>query len=480
MKKILTFVCFLMLTLALVGCGDITTITKTENANPTTTSSGGGSLLSVKDGELVYSGTRQVTLTYASWADKVLEQSMIDAFMKKYPNIKVVLDTTITGSGSAFTENLVAAAQANLLPDVFVIDNVPTVIDKGLVRDVNEYWNIDPDAAKVFDNISSTALYGDVRLAVPSYQFVKGIFVNKTLLDNLGIDIPSYDWTWDEFYEICKEVKNEGETPDGQTVFAINGYYGAINWEATMAPQDDTSIGYYAWTGTKFDFENASWIKYRTLSDVFYDTGLLEQLTPEEKEAIYGAPDAYPFGEGLVTFGIDGSWNAQSTIDSFTANNIDVEFYPFPSGTAGQFEPVILDFMCVSSQTLFPEEAYLLLRWMSFGHDGWSKRLDIMKESGDPLDRYPVADYEDIWTELIDYMDSTDYPGMAQTAKLVKNGIPDCDKWLPGYNTFFTYVAESSEDMGWYDMSVEQLAREWTTLINQYVDDEYKRLNLSK
>lgn len=484
MKKKIGILLTLLLAVLLAGCnGQTTTAAPQGNDSNATTASGGsssGSNLKVENGELVYTGTKKITLTYASWAGAAIEQPLLDAFMTKYPNITVVLDTTITGSGSAFTTNLVAAAQANLLPDVFVTDNVPTVIDMGLVKDINEYWEMDPNTDLVYENIASTALYGDVRLAVPSYQFVKGIFVNKTLLDDLGIDIPDYDWTWDEFYDLCEEVQDAGENSNGDKVFAINGYYGELNWEATMAPQDDKTIGYYSWDGEKFNFENSTWIKYRKLTDSFYDTGLLEQLTPEEKEATYGAADAYPFGEGLVAFGVEGSWNAQATVDSFTAKNMDVEFYPYPAGSEGQLEPVILDFMCVSSQTLFPEESYLLLRWMSYGYDGWKTRLASMKESGDPLDRYPVADYEDIWEDLMTYMEGTDYEGMTETARIIENGIPDCDKWLPGYSAFWNYITESSEDMGWYDMEVEQLAREWTTLINQYVDDEYERLNLSR
>ncbi len=56
---------------------------------------------------------------------------MIDLFMAEYPNIRVTLRGDIAGSGAEFTGNLVTAAQAGLLPDVFATDNVPTVINAG-------------------------------------------------------------------------------------------------------------------------------------------------------------------------------------------------------------------------------------------------------------------------------------------------------------------------------------------------------------
>jgi ABC-type glycerol-3-phosphate transport system substrate-binding protein len=124
MKKYFLFVLTLLACFALVGCG------------------GGDD----NGGE-----QKKTTLTYASWGDATLEQAMIDAFMEKYPHIKVLRDTTITGTGNVFTENLIKASQAGTLPDVFVTDNVPNVIAAGIARDVSTYWNKDPDAQLVYE-----------------------------------------------------------------------------------------------------------------------------------------------------------------------------------------------------------------------------------------------------------------------------------------------------------------------------------------
>ena len=41
------------------------------------------------------------------------------------------------------------------------------------------------------------------------------MFVNKTLLKKEGIEMPDNDWTWDDFYEICKKVTKDSDG-DGQ------------------------------------------------------------------------------------------------------------------------------------------------------------------------------------------------------------------------------------------------------------------------
>ena len=295
---------------------------------------------------------KKTTLTYASWEDATLEQAMIDAFMEKYPHIKVLRDTTITGTGNVFTENLIKASQAGTLPDVFVTDNVPNVIAAGIARDVSTYWNKDPDAQLVYEKISQTGVYNGKRLAVPSYQFVKGMLVNLTLLRQLTGD-PGVNWSYEEFKDIVANFANtqlNGKTIYGINGFAPNGGVGTLGFEQIMPPQDDASLGYDTWNGTSFDYENPLWIKYRKETDLFFANRWVEQLTEEEKQEEFGNPSAYPFGEGRVLFGIEGSWQAVTVMKDFASRNIDVQFYPFPGGTLGQKMPIILDYMCVSAK----------------------------------------------------------------------------------------------------------------------------------
>jgi multiple sugar transport system substrate-binding protein len=193
MKKFFLFIMMLVMAFSIVGCNK-----EVDDNN----------------------NDRKVTLTYASWGDATLEQAMIDAFVAEHPNITVLRDTTISGTGNAFTANLIAAAQAGTLPDVFVTDNVPNVIKAGLTYDVASLWDKDDDAKLVYPNIAQTAFYNGKRLAVPSYQFIKGMLVNLTLLDDLSGD-PGTDWTWDEFKSIVSTYSN---TPlSGKTIYGING-----------------------------------------------------------------------------------------------------------------------------------------------------------------------------------------------------------------------------------------------------------------
>ena len=461
MKKYFSFLLILTIAFTLIGC------------KPQSGGGGGG-----HEGE--------ITLSYASWGNAELDELLIAEFEATHPNVKIYRDTSITGTGNSFTANLVTAAQGGVLPDVFITDNVITVIENGLVRDVSEQWNKDEDAKLVYSNIANTAVYNGKRYAIPSFQYIKGMLVNKTLLtDSIGIECPSYNWTFEEFKKLCEDHAKKSTTSyngsqvvvQGVNGFAPNGGEGTLGFEQVMPGQDSDTLLYDAWNGTSFEYSNPLWIKYRAETDYFFDNGLVENLTAEEKEAIYGAPDAYLFQEGVVMFGIEGSWNVSNVTKNMALNGFEVDFYPFPAGKEHQI-PVILDYICVSSQTAYPDLAYEFAKFMSYGKEGWKARLKATEQLDLVIDGYPVADYPEVWSAIKSSIDPETYGGLLANLDLISNGIPDSDKWMPGYSAFWVWVGDNAEDQGFWDMPVDQLAVVWQEKINSLVDETKKNLGL--
>ena len=408
-----------------------------------------------------------ITLSYADWGDQELNLALTTSFMEKYPNITVVLREDITGAGAEFTGNLINAQAAGILPDVFAIDNVPTGISNGMLLDVAEFWDMDPDTDLVYPNIASTAVYNDKRLAIPSFQFIKGIFLNITLLETYNIDIPEYDWTYDEFIDLAIEIRQNGIN---DYVYGIEPWYGALDFESTFPTQDFADVGYQTWDGTQFNFTDQSWIDaYNTKLDLQAQGVVSTSYTEEEMDEL---GDVWPWYEGLVGMYIAGSWNLWMVDDMFDNKGIEIGFWPYPGGDAGQFPPTILDFACVSSQTAYPKEAYLLAKWMTFGKEGWNTRLDLMEENGQLyLDRYPTANYPEIWERAEDFYFYIE--GLEQSIELLEFSKPDVDKWLPGYKSFWEWVGNEENDY-WTRIDAglvtpEVFAGEWETKLNQLV-----------
>ncbi|VEU80715.1 ABC transporter substrate-binding protein [Haploplasma axanthum] len=444
----------------------------------------------------------KISLSYADWGDQVTNQKMIDAFEAKYPHISVELRTDIAGSGEEFTGNLITASQNGVLPDVFATDNVPVIVEQGLTLDVSEYWDKDEDAKLVYEYIAKTAIYGEKRYGIPSFQFLKGVMINLDIFENANLTTtagkyridddgyPMKDWTFNEMIEIAKAIKNISSDP-AETVIGLDTWYGTPDFQQVWPTMEDADLMYDTWDGSKFNYTNAHWIsamqekvRLHQLTD-----GTTTKFTPDQLEQ-YPHLDGYLIQTGIGAMDIEGSWQFW-VIQEAKKDNINLGFWPYPRATNGNFyPPVILDYQAVSSQTQYPEEAYLLAKWMTYGKDGWNARLDILDETRKELiakgetpaylDRYPIADYPEIWAKVDGFVDGIE--GIQATFEHIANGKPDLDKWMPGYRDFWAWANDAENTFGWEALvtagatSVPTYATEWNKKINELVQQTLDKL----
>ena len=450
------------------------------------------------------STTKYVELTYADWGDQAFNQRMIDKFMEKYPNITVTLRQDISGSGATFTGNLVTAAQAGLLPDVFATDNVPTVVRAGLTLDVADMWDNDPDTAMVYEDVAKTAVYNGHRLAVPSFQFLKGIFINLDIFEESGLQtvtgkyrldsdgFPVKDWTHAEFVEIAKAITNYDIVNAENLVVGFDTWYGSPDFQQVWPMMNSTRFGYDTWDGEKFNYTSAEWIEAMRakveIDNFELNLGVTSRYPTLDWENT-PALQTYVIQAGYAAMDIEGSWQFWVIKDA-QERGVNMGFWPYPSGSEGLFPPTILDYQAISSQTNHPEEAYLLAKWMTFGQDGWNARLDLYEEdkaasiaaglTPNYLDRFPVASYPGIWDRVADLVDGI--PGIEYTLERIENARPDLDKWLAGYKDFWAWVSDPENPYSWTALqlagpnSVAAFAEQWNIKANELVQQEIANL----
>lgn len=457
--------------------------------------------------------TQKVTLSYADWGDQEFNRKMLDAFEEKYPHIKVKLRDDIAGSGDAFTGNLITAAQADMLPDVFATDNVPTVVNNNLTLDVAAFWDDDDDAELVYPNIADTAVYNGKRYAIPSFQFFKGIVLNLDIFERANLQTvsgkyrvdeygyPVKDWTYSEMIEILKVIKNRDLDNAENLVIGIEPWYGTMDFQQIWPTLDDADVMYDTWDGEQFNYTSDSWIsamqtkvQLHKLNDGTIDDITEADFLDEDGNYIPGREylDSWKLQTGYTAMGIHGTWNLNTLINiPKDERDTDMGFWPYPNGEAGSFPPVILDYQCVSSQTDYREEAYLLAKWMTYGRDGWHARMDIYEEEYDQaindgilpnhIDRYPVADYDDVWQRIMPYVNEVE--GLSEIVNNLENSKPDVDKWLPGYKDFWAWVNDEEDNpYRWVDLleagptAVPTFAVEWNNKVNEIVSAEIAKL----
>ncbi len=448
--------------------------------------------------------TQKIALTYADWGDQEFNQKMIDKFMEAYPDIEVTLRSDISGSGAEFTGNLVDAAQAGILPDVFATDNVPTIVNAGLTLDVANLWDADADAALVYDNIASTAVYNGHRYAVPSFQFLKGIMINLDIFeaanlsttDDYRIDNNGYpvkDWTGEEFVAIADAIHNYSPDEPENLVVGLDTWYGSPDFQQVWPMENNANVLYDTWDGTQFNYTSADWISAMQAKVELSQTtdGIVTRYPEGDLELYPETLGTYLIQTGYGAMDIEGSWQFW-VINDAAERGINLGFWPYPSGTTGElYPPTILDYQAISAQTSHPEEAFLLAKWMTFGQDGWKARLDILEEQKEEalalgenytfLDRFPIANYPDVWDRVDDLVDGIE--GIDYTFDRIENAKPDLDKWLPGYKDFWAWVNDPENNPYSWDSlvtagpnAVPTYAEEWNTKINQLVSEAMANL----
>jgi len=125
----------------------------------------------------------------------------------------------------------------------------------------------------------------------------------------------------------------------------------------------------------------------------------------------------------------------------------------------------------------------MLAKWMSFGKAGFSARLDILEARNDLavangdmptyLDRFPIADYPDVWTRVDSFVDGIE--GIDYILDNIGNAKPDLDKWLPGYKDFWAWAFDPENPYNFDALveagaaSVPTWATEWENKINEIV-----------
>ncbi|MDP3952763.1 ABC transporter substrate-binding protein [Microbacterium sp.] len=150
-------------------------------------------------------GTTSITLL--SWTGEEQMTPVLEAFAEAHPEIKV--EASYSPPVAEYIQTLQTQVLSGTAPDVFLVaaENKTNLIDGGHVVDLSGEDFIENVAAFNMDTYGRDgAQYG---LSLSSWA--AGYAYNKDLLAEVGAtEIPE---TWDEFLELCQDLKDAGITP---------------------------------------------------------------------------------------------------------------------------------------------------------------------------------------------------------------------------------------------------------------------------
>jgi multiple sugar transport system substrate-binding protein len=250
-------------------------------------------------------GDGEAAITFAWWGDATRAdryEEAIDLFEEQNPGVRI--QTSYAGWGDYWTARNTEAA-GGALPDVFQMDvaYLRQYGATGQIQPLDQYVGEQIDISSFPESVMPATKIDDQIYGIPTQTTILGTFFNNDLLDQVGVDVPSGDLTWDEYDAFLGEVGAAGADADppidgsvqyvqiwsvfeiwllqqGKSLYAEDGGFGFT--EADLA----------AWWGRAAPlFENGG----------FMDPGRAEQIESDPLSAQYTASEI-SFYNFLVRF----------------------------------------------------------------------------------------------------------------------------------------------------------------------------------
>ena len=464
----------------------------------------------------------RTVIRYAAWnlgneADNNIERRMIKAFEEENPDVRIdiierpkVVDEEGNESDQSWDAFFNAQAAIKKMPDVFQVDSVVKAITNEWITDVTEYASNDEEFNKVPVDIRESAKFGDKIFALPQATFYFGFFINRTVIEQKspsGAITPEYGITFDDLMAAAKKNAKE-PVSGGDGIVGIDGVGNLFQW---LPAQYDSSLNWYTFNDNGYNLNSDAFKTAMTTQQAYFGANATthKEYVLESTSAYYGQTEndfwspenrygtGSAFENGKQAIKWEASYNLRNWIaatqDTETTMpglyGADIDFIGTPSviidGEKVQKIPVVIDYIGVGKGTKYPELAYKFAKWMGFGIDGYTKRLDIAEEfpEAGAVNFAPIVQDDDLVNKYFDL-----YPTLTEFKKIVTSHdsfiIESLHKVVPGYadarwngkyseeKTIGKILDEISEGI----VNLNDVAANLNTLVNKIYEDANKQL----
>jgi multiple sugar transport system substrate-binding protein len=309
---------------------------------------------------------------YSSQQDVKTVQDYSALFTKKYPKVTINLqyvEFSVTG------QRAIAAAAAKQGPDVFIYggNEVNAMYKAGVFKDIDSTWQSFADKGQFPDGVITK--FNNHVYGVKGYVNLTGLWYNKTILDDVGVQPPK---TFDEIEGIFAKIK---ASPKKYTPIALTGQ-----------PTDQGDWTAFPWlTGYGFTYKNPDQAAIQnafTLVSGWARKGYL----PKESVSWGQAETFTRWAQGDVAFMENGNWNigpASRTVGS----KFQYGTAPLPTGPSNQGIFLGGEALWVGAFTKVPDLAFAYMQETLLSKDGL---LITLKESGGIPARHDMAGLPDV------------------------------------------------------------------------------------
>jgi len=358
----------------------------------------------------------KLTLTYMHFDQDETVQYLADRFMEIYPNITVNVRYE---NVATYGDTLLTLVSNGETPDIIMYSDADYALSNFLLTDISSFWDTDAETAGLASTINDAGIgtfQTSARFAVPVKFFPGGMYVDMNVLETLNVEAPTQNWTWSEMIDMIKKC-TVLDSPDGMAYYGL-GYYNRLDSYYGIASSQDI-IGEFGFDGTEFDL--SAWaVGEQEFSDLKLGGYIAPSTETQAMEDWCGDWEGWCGATGHTAMFSEAFWTFQNTWNTpaFHENyDLDIVPYVIPAVSdedagADHHSIATIDFGGLTTSCKYRREAYELLKFMSFGIDGWMTRIEMYNDesntnaSGLAL-KYdvmpaPITTDEVVWDAYID------------------------------------------------------------------------------
>ena len=294
---------------------------------------------------------------------RILDEA-ISKFREKHPDYEVVYTSGIRKSD--YPEWLAEQFMQGSAPDLFFIPGnyLDTFARIGALHPLDDliYEDDDFDPWAYYPTAYNAGYLNGNQLAIPYECAPRMMFVNKTILDAEGIDMPDSDWTWEDFLSICRSVTHSTDENGVINQFGVRGY----TWQDAFCAN---SVRILSPDGKSCDF---------TVGEVGEAISFLERIN--NLSSGYALSNA-DFSNGNVAFQpmVFSEYRAYKSkeLSLKKYSGFEWECLSMPSGPSGD-NVSVLDTLCLgmSKKTSHEKEVWELMKTLTFDEEIQGKIFD--------------------------------------------------------------------------------------------------------
>ena len=156
----------------------------------------------------------QVEVRFTWWGDTARHErynAICDAFEAENPDVKIIREPN---TWADYWDNLAKLAGAGDAPDIMGMHPqfASDYAGRGVLADLQPYMDSGViDTTDIPESVLVGGMAGDLMCMVSQGITFTNLVANKTLLDEVGVEIPDSvsDWTWSEFAAKAKEFRQK-------------------------------------------------------------------------------------------------------------------------------------------------------------------------------------------------------------------------------------------------------------------------------